>query len=193
MATYAFDMTHIVPPPYDENWRSPCGGFFDDLTYSYKLGALVDNDVIHGLIRVPPDESWLIHQMRLYNADGEPWDNASVEYRRPGREVELHGTGQWNLTTGPVTTYNLFFSSTGGTSVTWGLDSNNWKQPPYLGPNCIVLLQFYVNDAAGWAADNVASWQFLVDRMPEVGRTTLKPEEILARLSNMPMGGWFDR
>lgn len=194
MATYKTSVLNTPPPPREADWRGPGGVFFDDLTYSFKLGALVDNDVIQLELKMPPDESWLIHQMRIYNADGEPFDNVSLLMRRPGRELNISTTGQWDFTTGPVTTYNIFFSTAGGaSSVTFTIENAAWKQPPYFGPGCIIRATFYVNDAAGWLANNVASWQFLVDRIPVIGQANLTNEEVLERISSVPLGGWFDR
>ena len=194
MATYLTQILNAPPPPREEDWRGPGGIHFDDLTYSWKLGALNDNDVVQLDFRMPFDENWLIHQMRVYNDDGEPFDNVSVMYRRPGRELNWDTTKQWDFTTGPQTTYNLFFDGTGGGgSVTYGIESANWKQPPYFGARTIVRCTFYVNDAAGWAANNVAHFQFLIDRIPVVDVTKMNPSEILERLANYPMGGWFDR
>jgi hypothetical protein len=155
-----------------------------------------DNDVIQIDFRMPPDESWLVHQMRAYNSDGDPFDSVSVQYRRPGRELDFSGTGQWDFTTGPPTTYNLFFDSGGsggGGSVTYTIESNSWKQPPYIGPRTIVRMGLYVNKVGGWAANNEVSWQFLVDRIPVIDLAKMTQQEVLERLSGTPMGGWFDR
>lgn len=196
MATQRFDYQNVRIIGVDADWRSPGGaGYFDDLTFTFKVASAADNDVLQLYLRMPVSETWLIHQMRVYQSNTESFDNVSLQYRRAGREIELNGSGQWDLTTGPVTTYNLFFDSTGsggGGSVTYGIESGSWKQPPYLSPSCVFLLQLYVNEALGWTADSDVSLQLLVDRLPSPSSLT-NARDLFDRMAPLQLGGWFDR
>ena len=186
MATQLFTVDNVKVPPVDPTQRSPRGGCYDDLTFKKVIASAADNDVLHIAWRMPPDESWLIHQMRIYQDNSEGFDNVALITRVTGRVIDLSNTSTPYFT--PPSTFNKFFSTTGGGgSVTFTIESANWKQPPYFGPGERLIFQVYVNEALGWTANSVLAWQFIVSRYPE-------PEDIKeARKLVLPYGGWFDR
>lgn len=191
MASQKFDFALIQPPPLDPVSRSPGGGYFDFLAWSFDTAIAADNDRILLKLRMPETEFWLIHQLKCYNANSDAFDNLAITIKRKGREIDLTGGGQWGDWAGAQPTYNLFFSSTGGGgSVTFGIDSASWKQPPYLGPLQEFEMSFYVNEGLGWAA-NTVTWEMWLTRY-HAGKG-IPSHEVLDRISSIPMGGWFDR
>lgn len=191
MATQTLRFENIKPPPRDADFRDPCGGYFDMLSFKADTAIAADNDDIQLFLRMPSDEFWLIRQFRVYNNNSDPFDNVAIEIHRQGRQNHLTSGGQWAAFAGLPPTFNLFYSSTGGSgSVTFGINASGWKQPVYLGPNQLFELRQKVNKVGGWAA-NIIFWDFFVTRYPELGQASVTPEEIAARSVTTPLEGWY--
>lgn len=186
MASQLLNIDNFKVPPMEADQRAPCGGAWDDLTFRRTVAAAPDNDVIQTDWRMPEGEAWLIPQFRVYQDNGEGFNNVSIINRVQGRVLNVSSFTGAGFS--PPTTINKFFDSTGaGGSVTYTLENAKWKLPPYFGPGARLRFTVYVDEALGWSADSVINWQFICLRYPE-------PKNIHeARKLTLPFGGWFDR